>query len=154
MVWITTIVNSTKLPASVRPKDQLISKELDAFRKATAWVFDQQLTNCTATLLHIDNGVLGSNNFTRELFGILVEESCRRYLPLQIHSVNYQELRNLEENVSWRTTCCDAYIILTQDCVNRTLKNRGTSVQQVEEERLYEDRSEWRSFIHGQPTDG
>lgn len=39
------------------------------------------------------------------------------------------------------------------DCVDEKLRDRGTSVQEVETTRLFEDRGRWRLFIHGRPAD-
>lgn len=39
------------------------------------------------------------------------------------------------------------------DCVDKSLRKRGTSLLQVEEERKFEDREGWRRFIHCRPTD-
>ena len=37
--------------------------------------------------------------------------------------------------------------------VEENLRRRGTALHQVEEERLYEERRDWRRFEHGQLTD-
>jgi len=39
------------------------------------------------------------------------------------------------------------------DCVEENLRRRGTTLHQVEEEMLYEERGDWRRFVHGRPTD-